>query len=308
VTADLGSAVADREVRLDDGRVMLMREYGDPRGKPVMALHGTPASRLMYSAATSAGKLGLRLIAPDRWGYGGTTAHPDPTLPAFAADIARVADTLGIGRFAVLGVSGGGPYACAVGALLPHRVTALALVAPVGPINGVADVRLTPFHRFCFRMLPHMPGTMRAIFGGFKRGLEASPARAIRVAMVRSPAPDHRVMEHPGVRTRFMAMFAEGLRPGIDGATTDMLIFDRPWHVPLHQISAPSRLWIGTADNNVPIDAACKLAAAIPGCELLELHGEGHLWVAVNYDTVLEWIVDKQKGAALSAPSANSAV
>lgn len=303
MTADLGSAAADRAVPLANGRVMLLREYGDPRGMPMIALHGTPASRLMFSAATSAGRLGLRLLAPDRWGYGGTTAHPHPTLPAFAADIARVADSLGIGRFAVLGVSGGGPYACALGALLRERVTALALVAPVGPIGGVADVKLTPFHRFCFRMLPHMPGTMRVIFGGFKRGLEASPERAIRIAMARSPAPDHRVMEHPEVRTRFMAMFAEGLRPGVEGAVTDMRIFNRPWGLPLRQISAPSRLWIGTADNNVPIDAACRLAAAIPGCELIELPGEGHLWVAVNYDRVLTWIAEKQKGAVWSAPS-----
>jgi pimeloyl-ACP methyl ester carboxylesterase len=256
----------------------------------------------MYSAATSAGRLGLRLIAPDRWGYGGTTAHPNPTLPAFAADVARVADVLGIDHFAVLGVSGGGPYACALGAFLPHRVTALALVAPVGPINGVADVRLTPFHSFCFRMLPHMPRTLRAIFGGFKRGLEASPERAIRIAMVRSPAPDHRVMTHPEVRSRFMAMFAEGLRPGVEGALTDMQIFNRPWRLPLEEILAPSALWIGTADNNVPIDAACRLAAAIRGCELIELKGEGHLWVAVNYDTVLGWIA-RARSFRMAAPS-----
>lgn len=100
-----------------------------------------------------------------------------------------------------------------------------------------------------------------------------------------------------------MAMFAEGLRPGVEGAVTDMRIFNRPWGLPLREISAPARLWIGTADNNVPIDAAIKLAAAIPGCELIELPGEGHLWVAVNYDRVLTWIAEKQKGAVWSAPS-----
>ena len=89
---------------------------------------------------------------------------------------------------------------------------------------------------------------------------------------------------------------------------TDMLIFNRPWRLPLHEIAASSRLWIGTADNNVPIDAACRLAAAIPGCELIVLKDEGHLWVALNYDSVLGWIAAKQKGAVLSAPSPNPAV
>jgi hypothetical protein len=66
--------------------------------------------------------------------------------------------------------------------------------------------------------------------------------------------------------------------------------------VPLDAITAPSSLWIGTNDNNVPIDAARKLARIIPNCELIELDGEGHLWVALNYDGVLGWIAAKHKG------------
>jgi pimeloyl-ACP methyl ester carboxylesterase len=302
VSADLGSAAADREVPLGDGRVMLLREYGDPRGAPVVALHGTPASRVMYAAATSAGSLGLRLIAPDRWGYGGTTAHPSPTLPAFAADIARLADALSITRFAVLGVSGGGPYACALGSLLPDRVTALALVAPVGPIGGVAGVKLTPFHQFCFRMLPHMPGAVGLVFRAYRRGVQSMPNVSVRIAALRSPPADLRILDNKQACGRFVAMSVEGLRPGVKGAITDMRIFNRPWDLPLGAISAPSRLWIGTADTNVPLDAALKLSAVIPDCELIELPNQGHQWVALNYDTVLSWIAEKQKGAVPSAP------
>ncbi len=302
MTADLGSAAADREVPLANGRVMLLREFGDPQGLPVIALHGTPASRLMYAGATTAGQLGMRVIAPDRWGYGGTTAHPDPTLPAFAADIARLADALGIARFAVLGVSGGGPYACALGSLLPDRVTALALVAPVGPIGRVADVKITPFHYFCFRMLPRMPGAVGLVFRAYRRGVQVMPNASVRIAALRSPPADLRVLDNTQARGRFIAMSVEGLRPGVKGPITDMQIFNRPWGLPLRAISAPSRLWIGTADTNVPIDAARKLAGVIPGCELVELRDEGHLWVAMNYDVILRWIAEKQKGAARAAP------
>jgi pimeloyl-ACP methyl ester carboxylesterase len=305
VTVDLGSAAADREVPLGDGRVMLLREYGDPRGRPVIALHGTPASRLMYAGATTAGGLGLRIIAPDRWGYGGTTAHSDPTLPAFAVDIGRLADALGLGRFAVLGISGGGPYACAVASLLPDRVTALALVAPVGPIGGVAGVKLTPFHHFCFRILPRLPGAAGLVFRAYRRGVGSMPEASVRIATLRSPPADLRVLQHKQAYGRFIAMSVEGMRAGVTGPITDMQIFNRPWGVPLQAISAPSRLWIGTADNNVPVDAALKLAAAIPGCELIELKDEGHLWVAINYDVIMRWIAEKQKGAIGMAPSEN---
>jgi pimeloyl-ACP methyl ester carboxylesterase len=272
---------------------MLVREYGDPGGMPVIALHGTPASRLMYAAAEQAGNMGLRLLAPDRWGYGGTSPHSQPTLAAFADDIAKVADEFGIGRFSVLGVSGGGPYAAAIAACLAQRVDALALVAPVGPIAG-APVRLSTFHNLCFRVLPRTPGVLRGVFAGFRSGLTKAPDATMRVAFVRAPSPDRHALGQRHIRERFEAMFAEGLRNGVEGALTDMQIFSRPWDVEFDRITAPSRLWIGTIDNNVPIDAARRLACTIPGCDLVELPGEGHLWVAINYPVVLTWIASRQ--------------
>lgn len=293
---ELGNPHRDRTIDLADGRIMMLREYGDPAGSPVIALHGTPASRLMYSAAKSAGAHGLRLIAPDRWGYGGTSPHPRPRLAAFADDLARLADALGIERFALLGVSGGGPYAAATAALLGERVSALALVAPVGPIADVpVPVKLSPFHVLCFRMLPRIPGSLRLVFAAFRLGLRSSPQRTIRVATLRSPKPDLAVLANPEVHARFIAMFAEGLKDGVVGALIDMQVFSRPWGVALDRVVAPAALWIGSADNNVPIDAACKLAAAIPNCELIKLPGEGHLWVALNYDGVLGWVADSAK-------------
>jgi len=303
VSVALGSTARDRAIALGDGRTILLREYGDPAGQPVIALHGTPASRLMYAAAKSAGAHGLRLIAPDRWGYGGSSPHPRPTLAAFADDMQRVADGLGIERFGVLGVSGGGPYAAAMAVLLRERVTALALVAPVGPIADAPGVRLSGFHALCFRILPRVPGSLRLVFSAFRRGLKAAPEAAIRVASMRAPPPDRAVLANAEVHARFTAMFAEGLKDGVAGALIDMAIFSRPWDIALERVAVPSALWIGTADNNVPMDAARKLARSIPGCELIVLEGEGHLWVALNYDGVLGWIAAKQKGPVLPAPS-----
>lgn len=304
MNAEVAQRAADRAITLPDRRTILLREYGASGGFPVLALHGTPASRLMYAVAGSrAAAFGLRIIAPDRWGYGGTSLHPRPSLPAFADDIAAVADRLGLARFAVLGVSGGGPYAVGLAARLVDRVAALALVAPVGPIASVAGgVRLTPFHRFCFTLLPRAPRLLGLVFDAFRRGVATSPDTAIRISMTRSPAADHRVMRSEGIRDRFIAMFREGLRPGIAGAVTDMQIFGKPWAVPIERIAAPSALWIGTEDNNVPIPAALNLAAAIPGCKVIELPGEGHLWVALNYEEVLAWIFQNSKGAASATP------
>ena len=171
------SAIADATLRLADGRALGFAVLGDPAGTPLLFLHGTPGSRSQFAIAeTAARELRLAIIAPDRWGYGQSDVPASPSLPRFAADMAALMDHLGHSRFAVGGLSGGGPYAASVAACLPARVTALALISPVGPIATPA-VRgsLSRFHRFCFTVLPHWPVAVRAAFGIFEVGLRRSP-------------------------------------------------------------------------------------------------------------------------------------
>lgn len=305
-------------VRLGDGRRITYCRLGPEHGFPVLALHGTPGSRLKFRVAGEhAQRLGLRVVAPDRWGYGGTDRHPDPSLPAFAADIAAFAGLLGIGRFAVMGVSGGGPYATAVAACLADRVAALALVAPVGPMALVAPgdqtalgqiagddragedrLSISAFHRFCFGPFARSRLGPRLVFGGLRRLLRFSPQVGMRIAMANVPDADRRVLATSGVSARLAATFIEGLRPGADGPAIDLSLFAKAWGVPLGNVTAASRLWIGTADRNVPIAAAQRLGRRLPACSVIDLPDAGHLWVALNYGVVLDWIA----GAAKRAP------
>src|SRR5258706_2153383 len=159
-------AAMDRQFRYADGRLVTYREYGAPGGFPVLALHGTPGSRLKYAAAhADAARMGLRVISPDRWGYGRSDPHPEPALADYARDAAELLHGLNIGRFSVVGISGGGPYAVAVAAQLRERVRSLALVAPIGPISGrlgPRDLRL--FHQICFPALARAPRIVGLVF------------------------------------------------------------------------------------------------------------------------------------------------
>lgn len=307
-----GAIRSDATMTLPDGRRLTYRTYGDPAGFPVLALHGTPGSRLKFSTADSpAAALGIRLIAPDRWGYGGTSPHPAPSLRAFATDMTVLLDQLGCARASVLGVSGGGPYAAGVAACLGARIDAAALISPVGviaadpqsvPALHMASPRLSPFHAFCFRILPRLPRATRSIFSGYGWLLRRNPELGMRVAFLLAPRIDKTMIAEPAIRERLTETFLEGLRPGGIGPATDVAMFGRPWRLPLARISARTGIWIGTEDRNVPIDAAISLATHMPGSALEVLEGEGHLWIARNYGHVLAWLIGRQKGAADTAP------
>jgi pimeloyl-ACP methyl ester carboxylesterase len=279
----------DQVLHLSDGRTLGWREYGAPLGSVVFMLHGTPGSRLKFTATNRhARALGLRIIAPDRWGYGLTSAHPRPTLSAFSTDLARIADHLAIDTFAVAAVSGGGPFAVAVAAGLAGRVSATALISPVGPI--AANVDLAAFHRFCFTVLPRWPQVIRTIFGVYRHVIAYAPTLACRLVTAGAPQADKAIMQRPDVAARLLASFAEGLRPGSAGPAIDMVLFSRPWGIDFAAIATPVRLWLGSDDVNVPATAAQLLTEGIKRCERVDLVGEGHLWVAVNYREVLGWV------------------
>jgi pimeloyl-ACP methyl ester carboxylesterase len=285
-------AVTDQRLRLPDGRGIGFRIYGDPQGYPVLFLHGTPGSRLKFSIAHDGGRrLGLAIVAPDRWGYGLTEAPAEPSLSVFAADMAALMDGLGHRRFAVGGISGGGPYAAAVAACQPRRVAALALVSPVGLIT---DAGLGPslplLHRLCFTVLPRRPRTVATAMRAFRWSLAHTPRLAGRLTTWRAARPDKRLIRRADVGQRILGSFREGLRPGTAGPNIDLAIFSRPWKVDLAAIEAPARLWIGSRDSNVPLAAVRALAQRIAHCVVTELPNAGHLWVSVHHSDVLGWI------------------
>ena len=103
-------------------------------GLPVFWHHGTPnvgaPPEPLFAAAA---RHGLRWVSYDRPGYGGSDPVPGRDIAAAAADVAAIADALGIGRFAVFGHSGGGSHALACAALLPDRCLAAASLAGPAP-------------------------------------------------------------------------------------------------------------------------------------------------------------------------------
>src|SRR5437899_8680089 len=97
-----------QQIRLADGRQLGFAEYGDLRGRPLFYFHGWPSSRLEPRTGQNiCAGLGVRMIAPDRPGYGLSDFKPRRTIPDWVSDVQELADHLDVKRFAVLGVSGG---------------------------------------------------------------------------------------------------------------------------------------------------------------------------------------------------------
>lgn len=285
------------DLRLNDGRNLRYLEAGAHAGLPVIALHGTPGSGLRFAPAHDhALAAGIRLIAPDRWGYGGSHAARTPTLDAYAEDLEALASHLGIGHFALLAVSGGAPYAAMSARALSRRIAALALVSPVGPMFQRPSTNNGLFHRFCFLVLPRVPGAVSAIFHPYRHLVRRWPEPAVQAAALRAPPADRLILSNPRRRRDLAHAYAAGLETGVCGPAIDMSLFSRPWRTtPLRD--APTRIWIGTRDANVPLGAVRHLAEDA-GAECVEVPSAGHLWLSEAWEEVFEWIASNANARA----------
>jgi len=276
--------------RLPDGRAIGYAEYGDPGGLPAIALHGTPGCRFMFGLTDAAARArGLRIIAPERPGYGLSDTHHFETLAETADDVQAIADAFGLDRFVLIGVSGGGPHVVAAAALLRARILRMALVGPVGPIAECGEhIRMSHFHHFIFTHLAPSPHTAGAFFFGLRTLLDWTPGVAYHLLMHRVTSTDRELLHRPEVRDNLEETIREALRSGVEGPLQDLRLYCGRWNLPLDEINVPAIVWQGSEDTIVPPDAAYRLAGALPDCRLEVIEGAGHYWVFGGFDRVLD--------------------
>ena len=276
-----------RIVHLPDGRQLAIEESGDPNGRPVFLLHGTPGSRLGPRPRSSRlHHMGIRLIAFDRPGYGGSDRKLGRTVADAAADVAALADVLGIGQFAVLGRSGGAPHALACAALLPERTVRVAALVGLAP-NGVdgldwfAGMTQANIIDFSAARLGFQAVTER--LEPAAEQIRADPFRMIAQLYNDMTVSDRIVLADIGVRKMLVSNFAEGLRESAAGWVDDVMAFMSPWGFDPGDISVPVLLWHGAEDHFIPPGHGVWLGDRIPGATSIVAPGGSHFDLPDGY-------------------------
>ena len=290
---DIVEAPEPFTVRTADGRVTGYYEYGDPGGRPVVALHGTPACGAAFAWADERARTrGIRLLAPDRPGVGESDRW-DPGNGVIVGDyppaLRAFADALDLGTFPILGHSGGGPYALAAAHALADRVAAVAVVSGAGQVGVWASIDdFESTDRRLTRLASRAPALTRAVLTMSTRAARVAPRTSLRFAQIEMSAADRAVMaEFPSPRAA-LAMFTQSCRHGAAGLVDDYAALGRPWGFPVEQISVPVHCWHATADRVVPIRHSDELVRRIPGAQLSRWGDEGHLAIIDHVGEVLD--------------------
>ena len=264
-----------------DGRTLAVYEGGDPNGVPIVVQNGTPGSGLLYGPhVRDAEENGIRLLSYDRPGYDGSSRHRGRSVVDCAADIVAVGDALDVDRFCTWGVSGGGPHALATAALLPDRVAAAAVLAPVAPFDaegldfyeGMGQQNVDDFGTVLAGEEEHLAAVER----NREQLLAATPEKLVDVWKTLLGPPDVAILD-VAVAEFILENARAAIEPSCAGWFDDEEAMVRPWGFELSSIRVPVLHWQGEQDKMVPFGHGVWLSKHIPGVESHLSPEDGHL-------------------------------
>jgi non-heme chloroperoxidase len=260
-----------------DGRTSYYIDEGDPDGRAVVFIGGAGTSleafQLTEFARTSREELGLRVISVERNGFGESELDLDLDYADYNAEILAVLDHLGIDRFAVLAISGGGAYAAQLAAQAPERVISLHAAAAVSstlPTRSARNCSLTLEQRNAQnafwtanpKIWWGVPGSPVLVIPGWQTAAYADATRSFYVG---GQMGDPSALSH------------EGMLPCGPDAVVDA-----------QRITAPAYLYWGGADTSVPVAVMKQWQDALPNVVKATVYpGEGHTVQYRHWEQIL---------------------
>ena len=276
-------------ITLPDGRKLSYAEFGKPDGYPVIYFHGGGSSRLepLLLGDELISQFGIRLIAPDRPGFGQSDFQPNRGFSDYPKDVIFLANTLGLDKFSVLGISNGGGYVSACAAKIPDRILNAVIVSGAWYIDSFEDLpRIT---RWFFALAKTFPLLYRGILKLTLPFYKRSPAKILAAVKKQIPTADYAVLKPPHRIGASCKSTIEATRQGTKGTAWDFQLYLRPWDFKIEEIQIPLMFFHGEQDKTVPLSLAKRYIDRLPSAKLITYPDEGHISVVINqFETIVK--------------------
>ncbi len=277
-----------RQINLKDGRKLGYAEYGTSDGTPLFFFHGFPSSRFHASTTHAvAKKLKIRVISIDRPGYGLSDFQINRKLLDWPGDVVELADTLHLKNFAVIGVSGGAPYAAVCAYKIPKRITKVGIVVGLCPLDVKGVLRgMSFFNRFSWSLYQTFPS-----LGSLTASLYLSRLRKVIdiFSFVYQSKSDREIITKE-MKESIALNQTEAFKQGKQATAMDLKLYANDWGFEVKNIKAKVYLWYGGADKSISLAMGEYYAKEIKKSTLVVYPKEGHFLLGNHVEEILQTI------------------
>jgi pimeloyl-ACP methyl ester carboxylesterase len=282
------------------GRLLEVREYGDPGGRPIFFFHGLIGSHYQASyVADQARASGLRIIAPNRPGVGESEFVERASVLEAVDDVEDLAVALRLDDFSVIGISGGAPYAFATLHRFAGRIRTVTILSGMGPsrLRGALQ-GMDRRRRLFFEIGSRSPRLARQAFEQAGARFRAEPSRFLKSLVRTWSAADRRLFEREDVFNLFLKDLEQVFdAPAGPTGLAQELRFYRNYGFAIENLPADKRvtLWQGLDDNITPPVMTWRLAQTLPNREAHFVPG-GHFVAIEIASQVIDRLVRQLDG------------
>lgn len=265
-----------RTVPLEDNRQLAYAEYGRSDGSPVVFLHGTPGSRRLGAVFESAAKRhDVRLLAPDRPGYGRSSTWPDRSINDAGNIVSAVLDHADVDTAGLIGFSGGGPYALSAAATIPDRIERVDVISGATP--PAASEATPPLQLLLTTVATVAPSILAGLFR-----TQAWFAARRDPTFVLSQYTDDGEGVPDDIARIVKSDFIEAVSRTRSGVVAEFREVNSTWNIDVPDIEVDVFLWHGSTDTNVPAGDVRRFEAQLPNAELVILDDADHLQALIE--------------------------
>ena len=294
-----------RTMRLADGRALAWAEYGDPEGAPLIFHHGIPSSRMAAAVlGGAAARNAVRLIAPDRPGFGYSDPLDDRVILDWPRDLSQLADHLELETFSIASISAGLPYVLACGLQMPQRLEKIALISGLGRIDTPETLEGMSYEwRLIYSLFLKSRRLASLWMRGYGRAVLRRPERVVAQQIKRMHEIDGEVLARPDVSANRIDDLRQAFRQGPIAAGEEARMHLEPWDFEIADVQSEVYLWQGTLDESHPLHMGRAIAAELPHCRAVFAEGAGALGFILYGDAIFAdlWPERAAPSAAVAA-------
>ena len=277
-----------------DKRLLEYTEFGDPDGTPLIYLHGILHSRKQFHPFSSyAEEHGIRIIAPERPGFGQSSRLSNGSLCSYASDIRQLSDMLGLEEFFLFGDGHGAPAALACANQMPERTIRAAVTGCMPDPAFESMETLLPFDR---RLLTMAKSTPQSILYPFSKIILKSLTKDNNYFNLMADefgSADKLIISTPEHREIFQESMENISQENIDGFIDDYYARLIPWDFKLQQTQPKIHFWHGADDRYSSIKSLNKITACLPNCQTHILKEHGRYLFFSHIDEILATLLQE---------------